>query len=230
MPSNLPQVSLGENHQQVAATTVDGSEIPHHLGCINHCKWWDKLPTSTGAGFQLLTVALRGIDYFLMFWKSTSSRRQEGADAAPKWYQKGVSKNNMLAILPFKMLGFASSMLAKSKKNNYSIIILNGVQKRWWIPWDWIRKKSPTKLNKRKWMTKFWMSHKKNIFWNYLQPQAKPCPFPILNNTRLCLFFVARFSGAKTAMKKMWREWKRVKDDLRTLVALLLYVIQVNLG
>ena len=27
---------------------VDGSEILHHLGCIKPCKWWDKLPTSTG--------------------------------------------------------------------------------------------------------------------------------------------------------------------------------------
>ena len=31
---------------------VDGSEIPNnHLGCIKRCKQWDKLPTSTGAGF-----------------------------------------------------------------------------------------------------------------------------------------------------------------------------------
>ena len=33
--------------------TLDGSEIPNnHLGCIKSPKWWDKLSTSTGAGFQ----------------------------------------------------------------------------------------------------------------------------------------------------------------------------------
>ena len=26
-------------------------EILHHLGCIKPCKYWDKLPTATGAGF-----------------------------------------------------------------------------------------------------------------------------------------------------------------------------------
>ena len=32
---------------------VDGSEIlrENHLGCIKPCEEWDKLPTSTGAGF-----------------------------------------------------------------------------------------------------------------------------------------------------------------------------------
>jgi len=34
-------------------TTVDGSKIPsNHLGCVKPCKECDKLPTSTGAGFQ----------------------------------------------------------------------------------------------------------------------------------------------------------------------------------
>ena len=31
-------------------------EILHHLGCIKPCKYWDKLPTSTGAGFLPSTV------------------------------------------------------------------------------------------------------------------------------------------------------------------------------
>ena len=36
--------------------TVDGSEILHHVGFIKPCKQWDKLPTSTGAGFLLSKV------------------------------------------------------------------------------------------------------------------------------------------------------------------------------
>ena len=32
-------------------------EILHHLGCMKPCKQWDKLPTSTGAGFLSSTVA-----------------------------------------------------------------------------------------------------------------------------------------------------------------------------
>ena len=35
---------------------VDGSEILHHLGCIAPSKYWDKLPTSTGAGFVPSTL------------------------------------------------------------------------------------------------------------------------------------------------------------------------------
>ena len=35
----------------IAGDTVDGSEILHDLRCIKPCKSWDKLPTSTGAGF-----------------------------------------------------------------------------------------------------------------------------------------------------------------------------------
>ena len=32
--------------------TVDGRNPANHLGCLKPCKQWDKLPTSTGAGFQ----------------------------------------------------------------------------------------------------------------------------------------------------------------------------------
>ena len=32
------------------------AEILHHLGCMKPYKYWDKLPTSTGAGFQPSTV------------------------------------------------------------------------------------------------------------------------------------------------------------------------------
>ena len=31
-------------------------EILHHLECLKHCKQWDKLPTSTGAGSLQSTV------------------------------------------------------------------------------------------------------------------------------------------------------------------------------
>ena len=31
-------------------------KILHHLGCMKPCKSWDKLPTSTGAGFLPSTV------------------------------------------------------------------------------------------------------------------------------------------------------------------------------
>ena len=31
-------------------------EFLHHLECIKPCKYWDKLPTSTGAGFLPSTV------------------------------------------------------------------------------------------------------------------------------------------------------------------------------
>ena len=33
-------------------------QILHHLGSLKPCKHWDKLPTSTGAGFQPSTVSL----------------------------------------------------------------------------------------------------------------------------------------------------------------------------
>ena len=36
-----------------------------HLKCINPCKWWDKLPTSTGAGIQPSTVSPW---IFVMWW------------------------------------------------------------------------------------------------------------------------------------------------------------------
>ena len=40
-------------------------EIPNnHLGCIEPCKQWDNLPTSTGAGFCPSTVCLHDIGYF----------------------------------------------------------------------------------------------------------------------------------------------------------------------
>ena len=33
-------------------TVIDGSEIlNNHQGCMKPCKWWDKLPASTGTGF-----------------------------------------------------------------------------------------------------------------------------------------------------------------------------------
>ena len=31
--------------------------IPNHLGCIKPCNYWDKLPTSSGAGFLPSTVS-----------------------------------------------------------------------------------------------------------------------------------------------------------------------------
>jgi len=31
--------------------------ILHHLGCKKPCKYWDKVPTSTGAGFRPSTVS-----------------------------------------------------------------------------------------------------------------------------------------------------------------------------
>ena len=37
----------------------------NHLKCINPCKWWDKLPTSTGAGIQPSTVSPW---IFVMWW------------------------------------------------------------------------------------------------------------------------------------------------------------------
>jgi len=37
-------------------------EILHHLGCVKPCKHWDKLPTSTGAGFLPSTVCLKDVD------------------------------------------------------------------------------------------------------------------------------------------------------------------------
>ena len=45
-------------------------EILHHLGCTNPCKYWDKLPTSTGAGFQPSTVPIVSIVVFFngCFW------------------------------------------------------------------------------------------------------------------------------------------------------------------
>ena len=50
-------------------------EILQHLGCIEPCKGWDKLPTSTGAGFLPSTVAQKMmawrkqlIGYLLIIW------------------------------------------------------------------------------------------------------------------------------------------------------------------
>ena len=40
-------------------------EILHHLGCMKPYKYWDKLPTSTGAGFQPSTVVYPSDDYSL---------------------------------------------------------------------------------------------------------------------------------------------------------------------
>ena len=36
--------------------TVDGWNLANHLGCMKPYEQWDKLPTSTGAGFQPSTV------------------------------------------------------------------------------------------------------------------------------------------------------------------------------
>ena len=41
----------------VSPPTIDGSEILHLLGCVKPCKQWEKLSTSTSAGF-LSTVFL----------------------------------------------------------------------------------------------------------------------------------------------------------------------------
>ena len=44
--------------------TVDGRNPANHLGSIRPCRQWDKLPTSTGAGFFPSTVSgnlVRGI-------------------------------------------------------------------------------------------------------------------------------------------------------------------------
>ena len=45
---------------QFPSTTVDGGRNPKQppFGCIKPCKWWDKLPTSTGAGLLPSTVVL----------------------------------------------------------------------------------------------------------------------------------------------------------------------------
>ena len=43
--------TIQETHVQGICVTVDGSDILHHMGCIKPCREWDKLPTSTGAGF-----------------------------------------------------------------------------------------------------------------------------------------------------------------------------------
>ena len=40
---------------KIQLNTVDGNPA-NHLGCVKPCKSWDKLPTSTGAGFLLSTV------------------------------------------------------------------------------------------------------------------------------------------------------------------------------
>ena len=40
------------------------AEILHHLGCMKPYKQWDKLPTSTGAGFQPSTVCTGLTTYF----------------------------------------------------------------------------------------------------------------------------------------------------------------------
>ena len=51
----------GWNHQLakcLVSLVLLMEEIPNnHLGCVKPCKWWDKLPTSTGAGFFPSTVA-----------------------------------------------------------------------------------------------------------------------------------------------------------------------------
>ena len=47
-------------------TVIDGSKIlNNHQGCMKPCKWWDKLPTSTGAGFFKSIVWLLK-DFFCM--------------------------------------------------------------------------------------------------------------------------------------------------------------------
>ena len=40
------------------------AEILHHLGCMKPYKQWEKLPTSTGAGFQPSTVSLGPGNFF----------------------------------------------------------------------------------------------------------------------------------------------------------------------
>ena len=49
---------LGQSKKMtVSPPTVDGSEILHLLKCMKPCKQWEKLSTSTSAGF-LSTVFL----------------------------------------------------------------------------------------------------------------------------------------------------------------------------
>ena len=49
-------------------TVIDGSKIlNNHQGCMKACKWWDKLPTSTGAGFFKSIVWLLK-DFLLHGW------------------------------------------------------------------------------------------------------------------------------------------------------------------
>ena len=43
------------------------AEILHYLGCIKPCKWWDKLPTSTGAAFQPSTAVLSVVHWLQNF-------------------------------------------------------------------------------------------------------------------------------------------------------------------
>ena len=46
-------------------------EILHHQGCIKPCKLWDKLPTSTGVGFQPSTSH---VSLILQIWTQHSHR------------------------------------------------------------------------------------------------------------------------------------------------------------
>ena len=62
------QTLVGEGH---VIFTVDGSEIrrsPPGM-VLKPCEWWDKVPTSNGAGFQPSTVSwFISIPVFLGFW------------------------------------------------------------------------------------------------------------------------------------------------------------------
>lgn len=66
--------------------------------------------------------------------------------------------------------------------------------------------------NRRKWMTKFWMSQ---TSFGLIFLQAKPCPLSILNNTRfVCLFYWPVFQGKRAGQQKNVDFLKWVKDDL----------------
>ena len=78
LKQHLMKVEGLRNDPLEVKNTVDGSEIPRSPPGMykTHRKYWDKLPSSTGAGFPLSTVARpRPLRYLLIFLRVYEAQR-----------------------------------------------------------------------------------------------------------------------------------------------------------
>ena len=85
------------------------AEILHHLGCMKPYKQWDKLPTSTGAGFQPSTVVFH--NFWMAHDQPYSSFEMCGLGSRPlmlsfgSWMRRNATSMVTICLLvPWRLL------------------------------------------------------------------------------------------------------------------------------